>query len=305
MVALYVGITDLDWFDVLSRQTDLDEVNFWQPGGKTNFRALEPGELFLFKLHAPRNYIVGGGVFFRSLILPVSLAWEAFGIRNGCRSLAEMRTRISRYRRDATGLAEYNIGCRILVQPFFMPESHWIPIPPSWASSIQTGKRYTTDQSDGQMLWDAVQNQLPIASQPGLGDPGQARYGEPILIKPRLGQGAFRIAVADAYERRCVVTRERTLPALEAAHIRPYAEGGSHEVQNGLLFRRDIHKLFDLNYVTVTTDGILEVSRRIREEYENGRAYYALHGSKIADPVSADLRPSRALLEWHNERFRG
>src|SRR5262245_22864287 len=41
------------------------------------------------------------------------------------------------------------------------------------------------------------------------------------------------LVVTDVYARRCAVTRERTLPALEAAHIRPYADGGSHDPQNG------------------------------------------------------------------------
>ncbi|HEY8368084.1 MAG TPA: HNH endonuclease, partial [Thermodesulfobacteriota bacterium] len=53
---LYVGVTDEDWFEFLRARPDLDEVNFWQPGGGRDFRALEPGEPFLFKLHAPRNY---------------------------------------------------------------------------------------------------------------------------------------------------------------------------------------------------------------------------------------------------------
>ena len=37
----------------------------------------------------------------------------------------------------------------------------------------------------------------------------------------RLGHGAFRLLVTDAYQRRCAVTGERTLPVLDAAHIRP------------------------------------------------------------------------------------
>jgi hypothetical protein len=41
--------------------------------------------------------------------------------------------------------------------------------------------------------------------------------------------------------RRCAVTQERTLPALEAAHFRPYGYGGSHEASNDLLFLHDIH----------------------------------------------------------------
>jgi putative restriction endonuclease len=40
-------------------------------------------------------------------------------------------------------------------------------------------------------------------------------------MTPRLGQGAFRLLVTGTYERRCAVTRERTLPALHAAHVRP------------------------------------------------------------------------------------
>jgi hypothetical protein len=32
-VRFYVGITDRDWFDYLSRIHDLNEVNFWQPSG--------------------------------------------------------------------------------------------------------------------------------------------------------------------------------------------------------------------------------------------------------------------------------
>ncbi|MGB4220904.1 MAG: hypothetical protein WBJ50_06455 [Smithellaceae bacterium] len=57
----FVGITDRDWFELLSSLPQLDEVNFWQPSGKQQFRALAPGELFLFKLHSPDNFIVGGG----------------------------------------------------------------------------------------------------------------------------------------------------------------------------------------------------------------------------------------------------
>ena len=89
---------------------------------------------------------------------------------------------------------------------------------------------------------------------------GQARFGEPHLIRPRLGQGAFRVLVTDIYERRCAVTQERTLPALEAAHIRPYGDGGAHEAENGLLLRRDIHSLFDAGYVTVTPENSISKS---------------------------------------------
>jgi putative restriction endonuclease len=107
--------------------------------------------------------------------------------------------------------------------------------------------------------------------------------------------------VTDTYDRRCAVTRERTLPALDAAHVRPYAEGGLHEVTNGLLLRRDIHSLFDRGYVTVTPELRFEVSHRIKEEFENGRDYYALHGRSVQPPDDVSRQPDRQALTWHNE----
>ena len=78
----YVGVTDNDWFKFLSQHRP-DEVNFWRPSGINTFRAIELGALFLFKLHSPINYIVGGGFFITYSILLLSLAWEAFGEKNG------------------------------------------------------------------------------------------------------------------------------------------------------------------------------------------------------------------------------
>ena len=64
---LFVANTDVDWYRHLSRLAaapgGLDEVNFWQPSGGGAFRALRPGQPFLFKLHHPENFIVGGGFF--------------------------------------------------------------------------------------------------------------------------------------------------------------------------------------------------------------------------------------------------
>ena len=81
---------------------------------------------------------------------------------------------------------------------------------------------------------------------------------------------------------------------------------GIHEARNGLLLRRDIHGLFDSGYVTVTPELHFEVSGQVREEFENGRDYYALHGKQIIVPRKVVDRPSAEELSWHNERiYRG
>ncbi len=304
-VSLVVAVTDDDWFEMLRLMPDLAEVNFWAPSA-ANFRALQPGELFLFKLHAPRNVIVGGGIFAYANTMPCSLAWEAFGAANGAQSALQMRARIAHYRRaDPADRSDFAIGCRILTQPFFFDESDWIAVPSSWARNIVSFKTYTTADSEGLALWEAVGDRMDRRLVSGMAET-PARFGEPQLIRPRLGQGAFRVLVTDVYGRRCAVTQERTLPALEAAHIRPYGDGGEHDARNGLLLRRDIHSLFDAGYVTVTPDLRFEVSRRIREEFDNGRHYYALHGQQITAPQTTAHRPDPSILSWHNEsRFRG
>ena len=102
------------------------------------------------------------------------------------------------------------------------------------------------------------------------------------------------------------MTGERSLPALEAAHIRPYSEQGPHRVSNGLLLRADLHRLFDAGYITVTPDLHIDVSKQLREEFENGRDYYAMSGRPlIVLPHQVTDKPGREFIEWHNEkRFR-
>jgi putative restriction endonuclease len=306
---LYVGVTDYDWYELLSKRPDLDEVNFWSPGGSA-FKVLTPGELFLFKLKAPHGHvIVGGGIFALDTPLPLSLAWDAFRERNGVTSLSEMSARIRRYQAaEARGPRDPVIGCRLIQQPFFLERDAWFRAPDSYPVNAVSGKSYDSDERDGKylfaaaqerMAWSAFGAQAESVPTPGVGEP--SRTGTPQLVLPRLGQGSFRIAVIDSFGRRCAVTGEKTLPLLDAAHIKPWAEGGQHAPGNGIALRTDVHRLFDLGYVTVTHDRRFEVSPRLREDYENGREYYALHGREIRIPQNPLFLPSREALDWHHE----
>lgn len=91
------------------------------------------------------------------------------------------------------------------------------------------------------------------------------------------------------------------LHVLDAAHIKPYAKGGDHAVTNGILLRQDLHTLLDLGYVTITPEYQVEVSQRIKEEFNNGKEYYAMHGTELALPERGSFQPDPELLRWHNE----
>jgi putative restriction endonuclease len=48
------------------------------------------------------------------------------------------------------------VGCRILTQPFFLPESQWFQLP-TWPPHFQGFKTYSTDDADGLTLWELAQ----------------------------------------------------------------------------------------------------------------------------------------------------
>jgi len=137
-----------------------------------------------------------------------------------------MRERIAKYRPvPIEPMENPKISCILLAEPSFFRETEWIPIPSDFSLNIVQGKGYDSeDRTTGKALWGAVTERLATRATANL-DPGPAtiaavesiRYGEPMVVRPRLGQGTFRVIVTDAYERRCAITGKRTLPVL--AHL--------------------------------------------------------------------------------------
>lgn len=301
----WVGVTDNQWFRYLS-EIRPDEVNFWQPGATPPFTNAPVGLPFLFKLRRPNNHIAGGGFFVTYSKLPLSLAWEIFGPKNGCSSLNELRNLISPL--TATNHNDGEIGCTVLANPFFFDKSAWLADPPGWSAPIVRGKMYETTDYAGNKIWHDIQLRMSVpvdsTEEYGLGvsitaEPGE-KYGAPVTVKPRIGQSSFRLLVTEAYQRRCAITGEKTLVALEAAHIMPYSGEGGHNVRNGLLLRADFHRLFDVGLVSVTPDLKIRVSPRIREEWSNGKVYYRLDDKPLSVvPVHPSMRPDPDLLDWH------
>jgi len=307
---LRIAITDNDWFDFLRGRPDLDEANFWQPSGAHEFHALSPGEPLLFLLHAPRRYIAGGGFFTGADRYPYRQAWDAFREKNGAPTIHEMRRRIEKYRRiPSSPFENYVIGCIILQGLFFFDDSERITVPEDFATSVQQGKNYDTTEGIGKRIWAEVQDRLQGRRLLiGEGEPAEIAgpmFGKPVPVRRRLGQGGFQLLVTKAYQRRCAVTGEKILPVLEAAHIKPVAESGPHRIDNGLLLRRDIHALFDEHYLMIDPDTRrLQVSHRLKDEFDNGEYYRQFDGSRIWLPPRPEDQPSAEFLEYQAEGFR-
>lgn len=300
-VKAYVGVTDGDWYRFLAARPSLTEANFWRPSGNGEFKALRPGEPFLFKTHYPHNRIVGGGFFARFVKLRVSEAWDIFGDANGAATLREMRERVGRYRRQPG--EDPVIGCVLLRDTCFFPPDADAGPPPAFAANIVQGKGYDlATHPDARFFHEVVARLLGGNVEVDLSEPwhlGGPVYGDPRLVPQRLGQQSFKAVVLDAYERRCAITGDKIRPVLQAAHIRPVHRGGEHRIDNGLLLRSDVHTLYDRGYLAVDPSYRLIVSPRLREEFGNGRQFYERAGRQIALPRRQPDRPRREALEWH------
>jgi len=301
----FVAPTDHGWYEHLRARPELQEINFWRPGG-ARFAALQPGEPFFFKLKAPHHAIGGFGRFSTFERMPLQTAWEIFGEANGAADPVTLRIRTRQLAASRRFSPEQPIGCIVIASPVFFAPDEWLPVPADWQQNIVSGRRYDLRSGLGRTLWEACLARARAgtggfaagSAAPAADGP---RYGPSRLVAQRMGQEAFRADVFVAYGGACAVTGERTKPVLDAAHIHPYGEGGTHAVSNGILLRRDLHCLFDLGYVTVRPDGTFAVSRRLREDWPDARAYYALDGGMVSAPDRAELRPDPRALAWRAE----
>jgi putative restriction endonuclease len=303
----FVAITDPGWYEHLSRDARPKDANFWRPSTKP--QNLPAGTPFFFKLKAPHNVIAGFGYFAGFSVLPDWLAWETFGEANGVASLEELRARLARIQRGASITADPQgrIGCSLIAQAQFFEPGAWVKPPADLSPRTLSGQGYDLEVGEGRRIWGQCRERMwSTAADSGALVLTEPARGAPTLIEPRLGQGIFRIRVLDAYGRACAVSGEHSLPVLEAAHIVPFAKGGPHEVRNGLTLRSDLHRLFDHGYATVDAEHRLVVSRRLVEDFGNGRSYLPYHGKELDLPADAALHPAPVVLEWHREHcYRG
>lgn len=166
MKKLYVGITDSKWLKNIKNvyhNTDINNVvNFWKISNK-EFKSIEPGELFLFKLHNNKNKgsngeIVGGGIFSHYEKMSLQNAWDCYKEGNGASSYEEMGHSIVAIQKRFNIDNNIEIGCIIIRNIFFLDE--WISEPRDWSKSIVSGKSYKIDSGVGYEINNLVSQQI-------------------------------------------------------------------------------------------------------------------------------------------------
>ena len=295
-----IAPTDRDWYRLLRDDETVSEVNFWTPT-PWNLRRLAPGDRFYFLVKGETPRRIGGyGEFAAYENLTVGDAWNRFGRGNGVNNLAEFGARIEKYAgaRSTSFIPSSNpeIGCIILRRPIFFddadaftPESYGLSFP----NQVVKVKYFEVGEIPHR-------SSLPPESSPFVLVALSQTAVKSTPRKDRRGQQEFRELAIRAYGGTCCITGETCKEALEAAHIQSYISPESNHVQNALLLRSDLHKLFDNGLIAIDKQYRLRISPHV-----SSTAYRGLNGRAITLPTLASNRPSTDALTFHrNTVFR-
>jgi putative restriction endonuclease len=313
----FIALTDFSWFTFLAERAAREdgrvhEVNFWSPKAQRPMKRMALGTPVFFRLKAPRNAIAGYGFFAHFDLVALDRAWSDFGTGNGDPDEIHFLERIGRFRGvdllRGSGPPPTPLGCTILRDAVFWPAERWIPwgADQGWATNIVQGKTEDDPARASRLLAEIQFDHMALPEDLAAhafrlveADERKLRLAR---TRPRVGQGAFRSRLLEAYGRRCAITGEHTEPVLDAAHIQPYLGPRSNHVQNGLLLTKEFHTLFDAGYVTVTPDLVVRVSQRLRTDWQNGHRYYPVDGQPLLIVPEGECGPSPEALAWHGER---
>ncbi|WP_127360884.1 HNH endonuclease [Actinacidiphila soli] len=110
----------------------------------------------------------------------------------------------------------------------------------------------------------------------------------------RRGQDAFRRALVRRYGLICAITGPAPAEVLEAAHLRPFAATERHRVEEGLLLRADIHRLFDGGLLAISRELVVCVAPSLLGHV----SYSELEGTTLQIPVDAVV--DRDVIKEHH-----
>ncbi|WP_157163366.1 HNH endonuclease [Nocardia aobensis] len=185
--------------------------------------------------------------------------------------------------------------------------NHWQPIDGALTTErLMTARSNNDRQSSIRPLDEQIIAQLLDAiavARPDLSEtPPVVPAAAPTIIeggrqltfaRVRKGQNKFRDGLVQRDGLRCAITGRCHPRALEAAHLRRFAEHETHRLDEGLLLRADIHKLFDDGLIAIDPTTMQVV---VAPELDTFPDYSALRGIQVKAPEVS----KKALTDHYN-----
>lgn len=280
-----IAVTDVDWFKYQRSHGFIDYVNFWTPS-QNRPQKLSQGDYFVFKLRGPGDLIGGYGTFVEYKFQTLDATWQEFGQRNGADNKSEFMDTLTQF--DSND--KVNCGCVVLKDIVYFDEPK---------DRIRSG--FT--KKPAQLY---AYDNIPFPFGGMLVSTGHFNLIQTTAKNKKLqsstireGQGAFHTAVSKAYQGQCCITGEKIPELLQAAHIQDYINKDSNHIQNGLLLRIDIHKLFDSGLLYIDQTYHVHVSPLVKTP-----EYSKLEGRQISLPANISDRPALVALRFKEDSFR-
>lgn len=130
---------------------------------------------------------------------------------------------------------------------------------------------------------------------------------ESVSIVRLMRRDAFRPAVLNAYDSRCSVSGTGLVHEMsdgelryevEAAHVKPVANGGADLIANGIALNRTVHWAFDRGMFWINSEFKVNITAKALDNERNAWLR-EFNGRPLSLPRHDDLKPSAELLLWH------
>ena len=261
MNKFYVAITTTQWFSFLKNEYQNGRsykfVNFWTPSTAT-FKALNEGDMFLFKLHSNKlkgenGEIVGGAIFSHHEVLSINDAWKKFGKGNGTNTVDEISLMLEKIVERNGYKTTPKIGCIILKNVFFLKS--FIQEPSNWNKAIVRGKTYSTDEAIGADLYNQVMEQINSKNDRNSKCKTRIFISQTNLIK-----------LPDRTRHECALCKMDNIELLEICSIKPETDCSEIEksdINNYLVFCPNHAMLFKKGFISFNDTGNILISNKI------------------------------------------
>lgn len=129
-----------------------------------------------------------------------------------------------------------------------------IKLLPGASSGEAAWRDYDTADHDGSTTWTRIACALTTEKK------------REVVSRVQREQDKLRKALL-TYEKWCALTGEETVESLEAAHVIPVKERGADIVQNAMLLRADLHRLYDAGKFVIDTSGDVAGLKDVSDAY--------------------------------------
>jgi HNH endonuclease len=220
-------------------------------------------------------------------------------------NIAARKTMTPRFRCDDCH-AEFEVPVIAEVEVTLYQTDHqqgWVDLAGLLDGATLRGLTGYSQNSIRRIDWEQFASAVEAAAGPNVLNPVTITQAQIITgghttrqVSVRIGQPAFRAELVRKYGAVCAFTGPAPAEVLEACHLYSYAEVGRHDIEGGLLLRRDLHRLFDQGLLAVTQDGAIDVDDSL-QPYD---LYYELHGQQLKVSTTAGQSEWLALhwAEW-------